>query len=330
MQVVNHTPYTCERAILFDRNGAETLIVVVKALYNFAQGMTRLANEQAPIVAADEYFGEPGSSSLRLASELLPPKRSTDILVTGHAIAPKPGVRALEVGVRVGDVLTKAAVFGERRGFKEVDNPQPFEMIPLVWENAFGGVDKTPENEDDHRHDSRNPVGRGLIARKSRISPADILLPNIEHSNERLRSPGDTPPPAGFGPVAPSWSPRLEFAGTYDEAWVNGRAPLLPDDFDERFLQAAPGGLVSGAYLKGNELCALLGLVPEGKISFPLQTMRPFIRTRFARSGVRSTPNLETVHFDANARTVSLLWKSAIDVHGKVEQIREVQIRLDQ
>lgn len=330
MLVVNRTPYTCERVILFDRNGAETLLVAIKALYNFAQDTTRLANEQEPITVADEYYGEPGFSSVRLTSDLLPPKKSTDILLTGHAIAPKAGVKALEIGVRVGDIMQKAVVFGERRGFGELGSPRPFEQIPLVWENAFGGSDKTPEDESDHGHNSSNPVGRGFFAKKSKIPADEILLPNIEHATERLRSPGDAPTPVGFSPLAPSWSPRLEFAGTYDEAWINERAPLLPDDFDDQFLQTASRPLVAPDYLQGNELCALLGVVPEGKISFPLQTMRPFLRTRFAKSGIRSTPNLETVHIDADARTVSLLWKSAINIHGRVEEFRELEVRLDQ
>ena len=330
MLVVNHTPYTCERVILFDRSGAESLLVAVKALYNFAQDTTRLANEQEPVTVADEYFGEPGFSSVRRASELLPPKKTTDIFVTGHAVAPKAGTKGLQVGVRVGNIMHKAVVFGERRGFSEVDNPRPFERIPLVWENAFGGMDQSPEQESDHEYDNRNPVGRGFIAKKSKVHTDEVLLPNIEHPSERLRAPGDSPTPVGFSPLAPSWSPRLEYAGTYDEAWINERAPLLPDDFDDQFFQAAPPSLVAPEYLKGNELCALLGLTQEGKISFPLQTMRPFLRARFAASGVRSTPNLETVHIDADARTVSLLWKSFINVHGRVEELREIEVRLDQ
>lgn len=330
MQVTNRTPYTCERVILFDRNGAETLLVAIKALYNFAQDTTRLANEQQPITVADEYFGEPGLSSVRRASELLPPKKSTDILVTGHAIAPKPGTKAMQVGVRVGNIMQKAVVFGERRGFGEVNSPRPFEKIPLVWENAFGGADKTPDDESDHGYNSSNPVGRGFIAKKSKMSADEIPLPNIEHPTERLGAPGDAPTPVGFAPLAPSWSPRLEYAGTYDETWINERAPFLPDDFDEAFLQAAPPPLVAPEYLQGNELCALLGLTFDGKISFPLQTMRPFLRARFATSGVRSTPNLETVHIDADARTVSLLWKSFINIHGRVEELRDIEIRLDQ
>lgn len=330
MQVVNRTPYTCERVLLFDKTGAETLLVAVKALYNFAQDTTRLANEQQPITVADEYFGEPGFSSIRLTSDLLPPKKSTDILVTGRAIAQKAGTKAMQVGVRVGDILHKAVVFGERRGFGEVDNPRPFEQIPLVWENAFGGADNTPEEESNHGYHSSNPVGRGFVARKSKIRADEVLLPNIEHPTERLKTLGDSPTPVGFSPIAPSWSPRLECAGTYDEAWVNERAPLLPDDFDDQFFQAAPSPLVAPDYLKGNELCALLGLTPEGKISFPLQTMRPFLRARFATSGIRSTPNLETIHIDADARTVSLLWKSSIKVHGRVEELREIEVRLDQ
>jgi hypothetical protein len=49
------------------------------------------------------------------------------------------------------------------------------------------------------------------------------------------------PSPAGFGPIACHWQPRVGFAGTYGDAWVANRLPLLPDDFDDRFFQSAPG-----------------------------------------------------------------------------------------
>jgi len=330
MEVVNRTPYAYERVIIFDRDAAETLLVAVKASYEFAQGVTRLADAQQAVVIADEYHGEPGHSSLKLASEIQPVRKRTDITVTGHAIAPGPGVRQMEVGVGVGNIIQKAMVFGDRHGFGEVGRPHPFEKIPLIWENSFGGVDKTPDNASNHDYSRKNPVGRGFFANKSRMPADEVRLPNIEHPVERLTSPGDRPASIGFSPVCASWSPRIEHAGTYDDVWVRQRAPLLPDDFDEQFLQVAPAQLVAPGYLLGNEVCTIQGMLPEGVIRFPMLTMPPFIRVRFAKSGIRSTPNLESVHINADIRTVTLLWKSAMNVHGRIEELREIEIRLDQ
>ena len=35
------------------------------------------------------------------------------------------------------------------------------------------------------------------------------------------------PAPVGFGPLAPHWQPRCDFAGTYDQAWQQDRYPVL-------------------------------------------------------------------------------------------------------
>ncbi|MFY0539342.1 DUF2169 domain-containing protein [Nannocystis pusilla] len=41
-----------------------------------------------------------------------------------------------------------------------------------------------------------------------------------------MRALGGSPPPVGFGPVAPQWQPRLGLAGTYDSQWMEQRAPV--------------------------------------------------------------------------------------------------------
>lgn len=37
-----------------------------------------------------------------------------------------------------------------------------------------------------------------------------------------------------------SWQPRLRYAGTYDQHWMDERLPFLPEDFDLRYFQSAP------------------------------------------------------------------------------------------
>jgi len=234
MQPVNRTPYVLKHAVILDRGGAETLLVIVKATYAFSQGSIQIAEEQASIIDADEYRGEPGESSLLHASEMLPPKPATDVIVSGHAIATKTGVSQMPVGIQVGGLQQQAIVFGDRSGYNNISNPAPFERIPLCWENAFGGIDKTASDEKNHEYQAENPVGKGLVARKSENNTNETPLPNIEHPTQRLSSNGDRPPPVGFGPIPPAWLPRRSFAGTYDEEWIKKRAPLLPDDFDER------------------------------------------------------------------------------------------------
>src|SRR5262245_60706553 len=56
--------------------------------------------------------------------------------------------------------------------------------------------------------------------------------------------------PFGFGFFPKNRPPRLGYAGTYDAKWTESRCPLLPEDFDDRFFQAAFPGLILGASLR--------------------------------------------------------------------------------
>jgi len=129
--------------------------------------------------------------------------------------------------------------------------------------------------------------------------------------------------------VAPVWEQRRQYAGTYDENWETQRAPLLPDDFDDRFLQCAPPELTAQGYLEGTEECVLLGMSEEGRLGFPLAADRaPTIGVRMGTTGTRSKPKLEAIHFDTDERTYTVLWKSMINVQGKVEQIQNIEARI--
>ena len=46
--------------------------------------------------------------------------------------------------------------------------------------------------------------------------------------------------PMALGPVGRGWRPRLSYAGTYDQHWIDEVFPFLPADFDDRYYQAAP------------------------------------------------------------------------------------------
>lgn len=328
MQIINGTPYAMERAVILDRHGHETLLVVLKGTFAFAEGQLTLAAEQAPLTVADQYHGDPQSTSVRIATDMLPRRPATGITLNGHARSLRGPVPGMPVSLRVGNLYRKVVVIGDRVGYANVDRPQPFEVMPLKWEHAFGGVDLSHDDPGQHEGHPDNPVGKGFIARRSRLDPDAVPLPNIEHPDQRLRKPGDRPAAAGFGPVAPFWLPRRQYGGTYGDAWVRERAPLLPDDFDERFLQAAPAGLVADGYLAGNEEVEIQGMTQEGSVRFRLEVKRPSLGLRLARKGVRAEPALESIHFDTDQRLVHCTWKHAFDVQGKVEEMVSIEARL--
>jgi len=317
-----------ERVVIFDRTGRETLVVIVKGTFDFSQGATLVSKQQAPIIQADEYYGDPAETSIIRTSDFLPVRMNTGVTLSGHAIVPGGKTGRMNIGIRVGTLMQKAVVFGNRTGYRDINSPEPFERMPLKWENAYGGLDTSHDNDKHHASHAANPVGKGFIAKRSKLDSASVALPNIENPDHLIRDPYDHPQPVGFGPVPPFWEARSKYAGTYDDAWQKERAPLLPDDFDERFLQAAPVALTAKGYLQGDERCELVGMTEDRHIRFDMNASCPTIGVRFARKGMRSKPVLESLHFDTDARQFFVTWKSMLDIQGKVEELKNIEARI--
>ncbi len=335
MLLANETPFVLDRFALFNKEGAETLVVLLKATFTLSPGAPpAIAPKQDPMVPCDVYAGEPDKSGILIEGDYVPPKPRAGVTLTGHAVATRPGVTEMNVGVRVGDASQSAVVFGNRKwdtifGISRIVGPVPFERIPLTWENAFGGFDNSAEAEKNWEGQFDNPVGKGFLARKTGRPIAGTPLPNIEHIEHRMRGPKDRLTPVGFCPVAPSWHPRMQYAGTYDEAWKSERAPLLPDDFDDRFFLNAPPALTSTAEFGGGEQCVIVGTAQEGRLEFNLPTLRPGFRLRWATGAIQLLPKLDTVHVDTDEMKLHLVFRAASEVHGRIETLEAIEARLN-
>ena len=103
LQLQNETPFAATMAVFPDRAAIDTLYVVVKATVSLRPRIA-LAPEQLAPVLADVYYGDPGETSLRLASEMHIGKVGTDVIVVGHARAPGgSATREMIVSVTVAD-----------------------------------------------------------------------------------------------------------------------------------------------------------------------------------------------------------------------------------
>jgi hypothetical protein len=112
---------------------------------------------QPEIELADRYSGEPGESSILVASDLCIAKPGTDLVLTG-TVRPRKSERELDILFQVGSQRRTFRIFGPRfwrrtLGFSRISEPEPLKEVPLLWENAFGGADDTPSNEKDHGYD---------------------------------------------------------------------------------------------------------------------------------------------------------------------------------
>jgi hypothetical protein len=329
-QVDNRTPFAVERSWVRDRSGAEVWLVAVKCTFDVGpDGSTEVSPEQPPVLRVPEYFGEPGMSSLKYEADLVPTKTTTDVVVHGHACAPEGRpVTQMEAGFRVGPVQKVVRVSGDRTwGAAGISAPRPFTKMPLVYERAFGGVDRR-SGHPDRDWDWRNPLGTGFAV--SRENLAGVALPNIEYPGDAVVAWNDRPRPAGLGPIGSHWQPRAGFAGTYDDNWMKSRRPLLPDDFDDRFFQCAPQDQQAPAFLRGGEPVVLYRLTAEGETRFSLPKIFLGFDTRFLDGSreIHRERRLHSVILEPDYPRVSLVWHTALPCHFKVQKLERTIVTL--
>ncbi len=325
----NETSFQAERALLWDERGAEIWTVVVRGTYDIlSDGRLELADEQVPVAMAPVYFGEPGSSSLRHDSDLVVAKPTTDIIVTGRAYAPRgEPVRELDASLDVdsADLHKTLRVFGDRRWVRQgeelvLTDPEPFEIMPLTYELAFGGTENGSTDDEEgqeHSLESRNPIGRGFASDRRRLEGR--RAPNVvDLRDESL--------PGGFGPIPRDWEPRASYAGTYDESWHKNRMPILPEDFDLRFFQCAPEDQQPEAHLEGGEQIDLTSFTPGGRLSFELPDVHLTFTTDFGTEVVEREPRLHTVLIEPDEARIQLVWHDRLDCARRLYKLRRTLV----
>ena len=331
LQLKNKTPFSAGVAGFPDQQGVDSLLLTVKATYDLGPD-PQIADKQAPILTEDAYWGEPGQSSLKYASEVHLTKPATDVMLIGLAQTPdRVSVRQLDVGLKVGDLQKVVRVFGDRRWENgllavSISQPEPFVAMPLTYEHAFGGVHEIDSEKGKILFEDRNPVGRGFVGKRSRSELNKFALPNLEDLAHPIVRPGDCPAPACFGPVAGAWRPRKNFVGTYDDAWRQNRAPYLPQDFDARFFNAAHPDLVAQGYLTGGEPVEVINAWAHGPIRCHIPS--PGLQAEVQVAGKAEEPslNLETVLIEPEENRLCLIWRAAVSCDKKLLQVEAVRV----
>jgi hypothetical protein len=192
-----------------------------------------------PIRRADEHEAGQPTGSLVGACETAPLLQRVDVLLTGHAYAPEGATEMTARLMLAGDggtVLDKAlTVTGDR---DEAGSAQPFGRLKLGYERAFGGIGFAD-----------NPLGTGF-------GPSTSKPPNIAY-------PGDPQErTAGFGAIPASFPARKKLLGDTPRSALAQSVVTIPQGFDWRFFQAAPGDQ-QVEVLRGNEWLMLEGFHPQ-------------------------------------------------------------------
>lgn len=321
LQLHNKTPYEAKHAIQLDVDGSEILVIAVKATFNLKQKRCVLADEPAPVCLVDEFYGKPGSSSLRYENELVFKKPRTDLIINGHAYAPQSNpIKTIDVSVRIHRYQKSIRIYGERFFYQSflklaISEPQPFIKMPLIYEKAFGGVDSNHDDPKQHGEEARNLIGAGFGMIASHLK--DKPLPNLEDPQEPIRSWKDRPKPAGFGLICKHWMPRRQYLGTCDQKWLKERMPLYPLDFNYRFFQGAHPDLRADSHLLGGELVELTHLTPEGHLSFELPHIKLGLKTRLSGQWIEHSAQLGSVIIEPDIPRLMLVWQSWLPCHRK-------------
>jgi hypothetical protein len=329
----NTTPFAADNSWIRDIDGSEVLLVVIKATARVQEdGRIALEAEQREVCDIPKFRGEPECSSLLYESDFVLRKIRTDVLVEGRAFAPSAkAVSQVDVRIKIANIDKTLRVHGDRViensafGIK-LSHPKPFFELPIFYEKSYGGTDL--KDDDPRRHDwePRNPVGVGFATSKKHI--LDSPAPNVEYPKHPYVS-WKRGVPAGFGPIARHWAPRVGYAGTYDADWEENQSPLLPLDFDKRFYQCAPDDQQANGFLQGGEVVEMFNLSPEGHLSFRLPSVSFRLTSRFYDgSSEEHRADLHTVVLHPDKRRFELIWHSGLPCHHKVNKLRETTISI--
>lgn len=333
LQLDNQTPFASQITLTANPKGEDVIVLAVKATFTILP-QVELAAEQVPVTLEDEFLGDPASSSLLKASEMLLPKPGSDVILNGHAYVPdgqQAGV--IDTYLAIGDVSKTIRVFGDRLWIHGGQSqPMPFEKMPLIYENAYGGVhhfqpDK-PLGSDSAVSVAENPIGKGFIGKRLPKEMIGQPLPNLEDPRYLIRTPQDQPTPMGFGYIPGAWAPRKHFAGTYDEKWQKTRAPFLPLDFDERFfLNGSKGLSFERKTFVGGEPVRLINLMQaQADVQFSLPVIS--LETAFKFQGKWHTqPHaIETTLFEPDENRFCIIWKAAFNCNKKPLKVSDIRV----
>jgi len=323
MELINETGIEAGWTMGFQKDGREIVVIVAKATYDIprtAGHQPNLSSTQEKLVEYDQFSGEPGFSAITHEVDYAHHKPFCDVLVIGNAYAPmnKP-VQSVPVALHVGPIRKQFEVIGERfyessfLGAK-VSPPAHFRKMPVSYDLAYGGTDSEPNKPEKIETFLDNPVGVGFYPlsdgnardRKPLACSQEFGKPTNDH-NSSYR-------PMALGPIGRNFRERHLFCGTYDQNWIEERAPFFPDDFDSRYFQSAPKDQQM-PYPKGGESILLENLSQVGRINFSLPRKdMPVLFLPHRQKAHESHAVVDTIVIEPDLERFTITWRTSIQL----------------
>jgi len=332
MEFVNETGVQAGWTLGFERDGRELLVIAVKATYGLLQKDRDLilAEEQIPLVKADEFTGEPGLSAPLHETDYAPRKLNCDVVLNGSAHA--PGGRptpAVDVSLRVGSMSKSFFVFGDRQWQDFIlppTGPAPFTKAPISYDYAYGGADKNEDEPDRVATYPENPIGTGYHPIRRRSDLVGKLLPNTSESRNPISEAKGRYRPMSFGPVGRNFFPRYKHAGTYDQAWLDNEAPFWPADFSYAYFQCSPEDQ-QVSFLQGGEGVELRNLTPDGFRSFRLPDIKiPVTCIPHRGEDLQPEAVCDTLLIEPDLNQFSLTWRASVPLRRNLFELKQTVV----
>jgi hypothetical protein len=334
MELLNATKMRAGYTMGMDPSGRELLVVAVKGTFTLPRNgeEPELTPDQISLVDADIFTGEPGFSSPLYESDFAPIKPRCDVLLNGSAYSPRGrAARRVTVSLQVGPVSKSFDVIGNRVWVGALlgavaSQPEPFTVMPISYDRAYGGIDTNDPDPAKHRYYEFNHAGVGFHQQTSREFIDGTPLPNTEEPGRIVDNPRGSYRPMAFGAIARAWQPRVKLAGTYDQNWIDNIFPFLPPDFDELYYQSAPIDQQM-PYPQGGEEIVLTNLTPDGHTSFQLPSVNMPV-VFYPRHGENKETNAvaDTLVIEPDLQRFTMTWRSHIPLRKNMFEIEQILV----
>nr|WP_321400688.1 DUF2169 domain-containing protein [uncultured Desulfobacter sp.] len=327
----NTTGMEAELTLIADKDARDQCVVVVKGTFTVdALGQLTLADTQKPLVYADEHYGDPGTTSIRYECDFALEKPFTDVLVVGKAVSPKGvPVQHLSCALEVQGRVKKLIVFGDRYWMRRFGllTPSPakkFTEMPITYDGAFGGMDDS-KGTPKIAVEPENLAGIGFHRYRSAKEIDGTPLPNVERPGKLISSAHDKPEPIGYGCISRNAKQRVQFAGTYDQHWLDNVCPFLPEDFDSRYFQSAPIDQQFPTFTGGEHIrCQHMSI--DSTVTYIIPKMDIPVRYNFIDRTEKRFGVLDTVILEPHDKVAILIWRTKVPVGKKLNMLRTVEI----
>jgi uncharacterized protein YjbI with pentapeptide repeats len=312
MEILNDTQLTIAPPVGRVAFPNHSLTVIIKGTFDLIPDGKAIFAEEGLFPTGDEPYSDDdeGDGSSYYASDFGYFKPRADLMLVGKCYAPggKPAV-SVPVTFQVGNTRKSLGVIGDREWkglFKSLSDPKPFTEMDLRYENSYGG--------EGYKN---NPIGRGHNKIQPEGGEKYWPLPNIEDPENFIKSPGDEPFPAGFGPLSREWQHRMSKLGNYKGDYLEKRWPWFAGDFEYDYFNAAHPSLQVDGYLRGDEELFFENLHPEvPKYHSRLPGIRPrcFLNYDSPADFKELDLNLDTLWIDAEKEQLILVWRGVTQV----------------